>query len=215
MSTPRPARLTAAASREKSAATLPDLTFDFRPGSPVLGPPGRVLLRGPCPGEFGLVTADRDGPPGRRSGAVPGQRAAGTHGAEGRRTAAGSGRADGHARPRRAGHGPGYGIDSEAILSEPASRCHRGLDLDHHLHAGLLQIRQQRTGTVGGIAVDCQRLRPTAAGSLSGIGVSMIIATSLDCSTSLGCGIGLRGQGHQVRGEQVLRRFRRHRCSRR
>jgi hypothetical protein len=78
LSAPRRARLTAAANSEKSAATLSpprtralrprraygasdaDLAFDFWPGGPVFGPPCRVLLCVPCPGEFGPQLSRQD-----------------------------------------------------------------------------------------------------------------------------------------------------------
>ena len=84
-SAPRRARLTAAASREKSAATLvgaadsgaapavaaahqvTDLAFHLGPGGPVVGDPGGIGLGGAGTGQLSLVGADRDGAAGGRA----------------------------------------------------------------------------------------------------------------------------------------------------
>ena len=122
-STPSRARLTAAASREKSAATLVraanagaaaavaaphqvgDLAFHLGSGGGVVGTPGGVGLGGAGPGQLLLVGADRDDAAGGRGGALRGQRAIGAGGAERGDTAAALDGADRHAHLPGAGDG--------------------------------------------------------------------------------------------------------------
>src|SRR5665811_1421657 len=68
-----------------AAHQVPEFPFDLGSGGPVLGPPRRVLLGGPGPGQLAFVGADPDGAPGLPGRALGSQRATGAGGLEGRR----------------------------------------------------------------------------------------------------------------------------------
>ena len=143
----RRARLTAAARREKSAATcgaadsgaspavaaahqVSDLAFHLRAGGAVVGDPGGIGLGGAGIGQSALVGADRDRCGRRREpvhARASGQAGAGR--AEHGGAAAGGGRADRRRSPGRAGDGARVQVDGEAVLGEPAARCGRRLRL--------------------------------------------------------------------------------------
>src|ERR1035437_1205302 len=86
---------------------MPEFAFDLGSGGPVLGPPRRILLGGPGPGQLALVGADPDGAPGLPGRALGSQRATSAGGPEGRGTTAGLGGSDGDGDVGRAGHRPG------------------------------------------------------------------------------------------------------------
>jgi hypothetical protein len=174
-STPNRARWTAAASREKSAATLvcprtrarlppcrrrirvADLGFHLWSGGSVVSPPRRVSLGSAGPDKVGLVDADPDPATALGVRARGNQRAPGAGHAKGRNLPTSLDGSDGRDDPSGARHGPGFGLEHETVLGETAPWCDRGLDFGHDLRPGSLQIGQQAAGAVRGVTIDRQR----------------------------------------------------------
>ena len=98
-----------------AAHQVPDLALHLGSGGPVLGPPGRVGLGGAGPDQLGLAATDREPPPGRRGGALGGQRATPAGGRERRGTAAGLDGPDRRGEAGGAGHGARGGLDPVTV----------------------------------------------------------------------------------------------------
>ena len=137
-STPRRARLAAAARRAKvggdlglaaspgaapavaAAHQVPDLAFHLGSGAPVVRDPARITLPVTGRGELPLVVADHDAASAARCGALLTQGAAGAHVTEAGDACPVLAARDRRAVPGRAGDAVLVEVDVELVLAEPA-----------------------------------------------------------------------------------------------
>ena len=163
----RRARLTAAASRLKSASTcgcracvfvvrraaaneVADLAFDLGAGRAVVGLPVGVALPAARGGQVPLVAGDLDGAPAGGVGALRPQRAIGAGGAERGLAVAVAVAADADGGPGGAGDGVVVEVDVEGVLGEPSAAPGRRLGLAARVDAGISQVAEELARAVRG-----------------------------------------------------------------